>query len=161
NKADAPASGKRRELLDYGVDYSADVDTTNALLYAFKGLTGLFPGTFHHYPYYYKVREYNDYESRDLWEYDLSLSPAQVAMLVAHIWELGSTYFDYYYLTENCSYHVLGALEAAAPELELLRHVKTPVIPVDTVKALYENQGLVRDVRYRPSIRTQFRKRIR
>ena len=24
-------------------------------------------------PYYYKVREYNDYESRDLWEYELEL----------------------------------------------------------------------------------------
>jgi hypothetical protein len=160
NKGAPGAAGRRPELLDYGVDYSATVDTGNALVYAFKGLTGLFPGLFNVYPYYYKVREYNDYESRDLWEYDLDLAPGQLAMLVAHLWELGSTYFDYYYLSENCSYHVLGALEVADPGLRLLDKVGTPVIPVDTVKALFENEGLVRGVRFRPSLRTQFRRRV-
>ncbi|HEU4405078.1 MAG TPA: DUF4105 domain-containing protein [Polyangiaceae bacterium] len=160
NKGDPGAEGRRLQLLDYGVDYSATVDTPNALLYAVKGLTGLFPGVFNLYPYYYKVREYNDYESRDLWEYDLDLSPPQVAVLVAHLWELGSTYFDYYYLTENCSYHVLGALEVADPRLRLLDKVGTPVVPVDTIKALLANEGLVHRVRFRPSLRTQFRKRI-
>lgn len=160
NKGDAGADGRRRQLLDYGVDYSATVDTGNAFIYAVKGLTGLFPGVFNLYPYYYKVREYNDYESRDLWEYDLDLNQAQVTTLVAHLWELGSTYFDYYYLTENCSYHVLGALEVADPRLHLLDKVGTPVVPIDTIKALFANEGLVRSVRFRPSLRTQFRKRV-
>ena len=44
------AVGERRELLDYGIDFSADVDTGNAVLYALKGLTGLFPGTFKRIP---------------------------------------------------------------------------------------------------------------
>ncbi len=121
-----------------------------------KGLTGLFRGTWNHYPYFYKVREYADYESRDLWEYDLDLSPRETSMLVAHLWELGSTWFDYYYLTKNCSYGVLAALEAAAPRLDLLPHVGPIVIPADTVKALYANPGLVRAVHFRPSIRNQF-----
>lgn len=150
----------RRELLDSSVDFSATPDTHNPVLYAVKGLTGMFPGTFHLMPYYYKVREYNDYESRDLWEYELSLTPAQLAMLVAHLFELGSTWFDYYYADENCSYHVLAALEAAAPELQLLDGLKLPVVPGDTVKALYANPGLVKEVRYRPSAWTQFRARI-
>jgi hypothetical protein len=152
-------SPAQRELLDYGVDYSAEADTANPLLYAFKGLTGLFVGTFKLYPYYYKVREYNDYESRDLWEYDLNLTNAEVVMLAAHLYELGSTHFDYFYLDENCSYHILGALEAASPRLHLLDHIKVPVVPADTVKALYFNPGLVKDVRYRPSAMTQFRAR--
>jgi hypothetical protein len=160
NKGAPGAEGRRLQLLDYGVDYSATVDTPNAFVYAVKGLTGLFPGVFNLYPYYFKVREYNDYESRDLWEYDLDLSPAQVATLVAHLWELGSTYFDYYYLTENCSYHVLGALEVADPRLRLLDKVGTPVVPIDTIKALFANEGLVRSVRFRPSLRTQFRHRV-
>jgi hypothetical protein len=153
-------SREKRELLDYGVDYSAEADTGNPIIYAFKGLTGLFKGTYKVYPYYYKVREYNDYESRDLWEYDLNLTDAEVVMLAAHLYELGSTYFDYFYLDENCSYHILGALEAAAPRLQLLSHIKVPVVPADTVKALYANPGLVKDVRYRPSAMTQFRARI-
>lgn len=153
-------ASERQQLLDNGVDYSATVDTGNALVYGLKGLTGMFPGTFHVYPYYYKVREYNDYESRDLWEYDLALSKKQLVMLVAHLWELGSTYFDYFYLTENCSYHVLGALEAAAPEVELMKHLRGIVIPADTVRALYKNPGLVGHVRFRPALRKQFRVRV-
>ncbi len=156
NKAEEARPGKSFELLDYGVDYSATVDTKNALLYAFKGLLGLFHGVFLHYAYYYKVREYADAESRDLWEYDLDLTPAEVAMLAGHVWELGGTWFDYWYLDENCSYHILGALEAAAPRFSLLEHVGAVVLPSDTVKALFRNPGLVRAVHYRPSIRTQF-----
>ncbi len=149
--------GKAFELLDYGVDYSATVTTNNVLLYAFQGLFGLFEGHWNHMAYYYKVRQYADAESRDLWEYDLALTSGEVAMLTAHLWELGGTYLDYWYLDENCSYHVLGALEAAAPRLSLLDHVgRFVVLPSDTVKALFENSGLVRRVQYRPSIRTQF-----
>ena len=132
------------------------------MVYAFKGLFGLFEGSFKHYPYYYKVREYAEYESRDLWEYDLALSPGEVAMLVAHLWELGGTRFDYWYLDENCSYHVLGALEAAAPRLELISHIgRVVVLPSDTVKALFLNEGLVRQVQYRPSLRRQLASRLR
>lgn len=161
DQAGVARAGRDAELLDYGVDYSARVDTGNALLYAFKGLFGLFEGRFNHYPYYYKVREYAEYEFRDLWEYDLALTPGEVAMLVGHLWELGGTRFDYWYLDENCSYHVLGALEAAAPRLELLSHVgKLVVLPSDTVKALFRNEGLVRDVQYRPSLRRQLDARI-
>jgi hypothetical protein len=149
------ASGEASDLLDYGVDFSASVDTNSAVVYAIKGLTGLFPGIFSQVPFYEKVREYNDYESRDLWEYELSLRPEELDTFVAHLWELGSTYFAYYYLSENCSYHVLGLLEAASPRLELLRYVGYPVIPADTVKALYRNAGLVKKVHYRPSNRAQ------
>jgi hypothetical protein len=153
----ASTDAERAELLDYGVDYSAAAATKNPILYMVKGLLGGFRGNFNHLAYYYKVREYGDAESRDLWEYELDLAPAEVTRLVDHLWELGSTWFDYWYLDENCSYHVLGALEAAAPRLRLLAHVgPNVVLPSDTVKALYRNPGLVRRVEYRPSIRTQF-----
>ena len=160
NKAARKDEREGRELLDYGVDYAAIVDTQNALLYAFKGLFGMFPGSFSKMPFYYKVREYNDFESRDLWEYDLDLSPDQVQMLVAHLWELGSTFFRYFYLSENCSYHILGALEVVDPKLELTSRLGWPVIPADTVRALLQNRGLVKALHYRPSNRTQFKHRI-
>jgi hypothetical protein len=152
--------GERVELVDQGIDYAASVDTKNALLYALKGLLGFFPGEFSARPYFYKVREYADFESRDLFEYQLDLPPEAVALLVAHLWELGSTWFDYYYLTENCSYHILGALEAADPRLDLLDHAGKVTIPADTVKALYRNPGLVKEVRYRPSARTTLEARV-
>ncbi|MCA9645082.1 MAG: DUF4105 domain-containing protein, partial [Myxococcales bacterium] len=149
-----------QDLLDYGIDYSANVDTNNSFIYAFKGLTGMFPGTFRRLPYYYKVREYNDFESRDMWEYELNFSQAELDMMLAHIWELGSNYFDYFYLTENCSYHILAILEVARPSADLLSKLGWPVIPADTIKALFKEGGLVRSVHFRPSNRTQFRARL-
>src|SRR5882672_7305951 len=81
-------------------------------------------------------------------------------MLAAHIWELGSTFFRYYYLTANCSYQILGLLEVARPSLSLLGSLHTPVLPADTVKAVADVPGLVKSVRFRPSLRTQFRSRL-
>lgn len=160
DQAPEARSGKRFELLDYGVDYSATVDTSNAIAYAFKGLFGLFRGEYKAYAYYYKVREYGDAESRDLWEYDLALAPEEVALLAAHVWELGGTSLQYWYLDANCSYQVLTALEAAAPRLRLVEHVgRYVVLPSDSVQALFRNPGLVRAVHYRPSTRTQFEAR--
>ncbi|HUJ60954.1 MAG TPA: DUF4105 domain-containing protein [Kofleriaceae bacterium] len=151
---------ERRELLDFGIEFSADPDTTFAPLYAIKGMVGAFPGTFRRVPYYFKVRQYNDFESRDLWEYKLALTDDEREMLIAHTWELGSTYFDYFYLTENCSYHILGLIEAAVPRVHLLDNLHWPVIPADAVKALFDNPGFVASVTYRPSSRTKFRHEI-
>jgi hypothetical protein len=161
NKQATGAGAERRQLLDTGVNYSAEVDTGNAVLYALKGMTGMFRGTFQRMPYYYKVREYNDYESRDLWEYELALDDAELTMLVLHLWEVAGTYFDYFYMSENCSFHILSALEVARPTMELVDRVKWPVIPADTIKALVAEPGLVSGVAFRPSLRSQFRARVR
>jgi hypothetical protein len=154
-KEEFASGGERLDLIDQAVDFAATADASNAILYAFEGLFGFFRGEFSARPYFYKVREYADYESRDLWEYELSLDQRHVAMLVAHLWELGQTWFDYYYVTENGSYHILGALEAADPDLELLAHLGPATLPADSVKALFANPGLVRAVRFRPSARAQ------
>ena len=148
--------GKGAELLDTGISFGATVTTDNALLYAFMGIVGLFKGEFISIPYFYKVREYNDFESRDLWSYELNLSQLQLQELVAHLWELGHTYFDYYYFTENCSYLLLTILEVLNPEWELVSQLPPWVIPAETVKAVNRIPGLVKDVQYRPSMRKNF-----
>jgi hypothetical protein len=159
NKAPAQ-DGKRFELLDYGINYAAEADSDNAIVYAFRGLFGFFQGRFTSIPYYFKVREYNNAESRDLWEYELNVTPAQVEMFIAHMWELGPTYFDYWYLTENCSYHMLTALEAAAPEVDVVSRLKKWIIPSDTIKVVWNRPNLVKSFHYRPSVRTEFFHRV-
>lgn len=153
--------GQRHELLDYGINYAAEADSGNALIYAFKGLFGFFPGRFTSVPYYFKVREYNNAESRDLWEYEINLNAEKVEMLIAHIWELGPVYIDYWYLTENCSYHMLTALEAADPEIDVTSKVKKWVIPSDTIQDVWNTPGLVKTFHYRPSVRTEFFYRLK
>jgi len=152
--------GERVELLDHGINYAASMTTSNPLLYSLYGMIGAFKGTFTSVPFYFKVREYNDFESRDLWSYDLVLTQPELDMLVAHIWELGFTYYDYFYFTQNCSFHMFTTLEAAAPRLHLTDRLPFYVIPSDTIRKLVEEPGLVSAVHYRPSNRAQFEKRL-
>src|SRR5262249_47537065 len=105
------AYGSAPSLLDYTINFGADPWTTNGILYAILGLTGGFDGKFSTMPYYMKVQEYNNLEHRDIWEYHLNLDERQVARLLMHAWELGSTTFDYFFLTENCSYQLLTLIE--------------------------------------------------
>lgn len=142
-------------LLDYVVNYSADTATRSGIIFAAKGLFGGYPGRFSTTPFYIKVQEYTNLESRDLWEYHLSFSAAQLDRLVMHLWELGSTHFDYYFLSENCSYQLLPLLEIADPSLHLTDALRPWVIPIDTVRLLLEQPGLVRHITYRPSHMTK------
>jgi hypothetical protein len=156
-----PAGALRpSEQLDFGVDYVATTDTKNPLYYAFKGLAGLFPGTFRFHSYETKIREYGNLEARDLWEYDLALTEREVTLLALHLWELAATHIDYFYLTKNCSYQVLAAVEAAVPRIDLISNLNAIVLPKDTIKALFTVPGLVVGVHYRPSLQSQFRGQI-
>ena len=145
------------DVRDHGIDYTAVTDTTNPFLYAFKGLAGLFPGTFRFRTYDAMLRDYGGYEARDIWEYDLALTPGELELLVMHLWELAKTTINYFYLTENCSYQIIAALDASAPRLHLVENVKIDVMPLDTVKAVYDTPGLVRSIVFRPSGRSLFR----
>src|SRR6185369_15758724 len=63
-------------------------------------------------------------------------------------------------LTQNCSYHMMTLIEAAAPRVSLVDRLPFWVIPTDTVKATYSEPDLVRQVHFRPSIHTQFKARL-
>lgn len=161
-RVDSKRTGGDKKLLNYGANYAAKPDTENAVLYALKGLVGLFQGQFTIFPYYTKVQEYNNWESRDLWEYELDFTADQLDYLLRHLWELGGTFFQYYYFQENCSYHILSLLEVANPDLHLRDGFFFSVIPADTVKAMVAEEGLVNKVVYRPAVLSQLnQKRLR
>ena len=138
-------------LLDYAVNYAARADTANGILFAVDGLAGVFPGRYSAMPYYLKVQEYSNLESRDLWEYRLNLSSAALGRLMDHIWEMRSASFPYYFFNRNCSYELLPLLDAADPGLNLTRGWPLYVIPPDTVRTLESRPGLVAERTYRPS----------
>lgn len=144
--------GSGDRLLDYGVNYAANPTTKNALFYTILGLTGGFKGVFSNLPYFLKVEEYNNVESRDLWEYDLAFTPEQIEDLMAHLWDLGHVEVSYYYLSQNCSYMILTILDAANPELHLADQFKLSVIPIDTIRAVAAAPQLVSRVKLRPSL---------
>lgn len=159
-RIDKKREGGNGNLLDYGINYSVVQDSTNPLVYSFKGLFGLSPGIFSIFPYYTKVQEYSNWESRDIWEYELDFNPEQMEYLLLHLWELGGNYFDYYYFQENCAYHLLALLEIANPNLRLREQFTFSVIPTDTIKAVMNSEGLVSRVVYRPSLLNQMKNKI-
>ena len=146
------ATGEGNPLLDYIVNFAADVTTTNGFVYALKGTTGGFAGRFFVMPYYVKVQEYSNIESRDLWEYELALTRPQIERLVAHAWETRNTYFSYYFFTRNCSYQLLALLEVAVPELHLVDGFWMRAIPADTVRVVLRQPSLVVRQTARPAI---------
>jgi hypothetical protein len=138
-------------ILAYVINYAADADTDNPALYAIRGVIGSFKGYFATMPYYIKIQEYSDMENRDIWEYRLNFNEAKVRRLLLHAWALGNTWFDYYYFKENCSYHLLTLLEIADSTLHLTDHFWAWTIPVDTVRLIAEQPGLVAETTFRPS----------
>ncbi len=148
-------TGQGNKLIDYIVNFAADADTANGLSYAVKGLFGGFNGLFYVMPYYMKIQEYSNLENRDLWEYPLSLSSEQSERLVAHTWEARTTWFNYYFATENCSYFILELLEVANPDLHLTSQMHGPVVPVETLRAVLSVPGLVEGRSVRPSLREE------
>lgn len=138
-------------LLDYTVNYSAVTNTKNGMLFAAKGLLGGYRGRFSTEPYYVKIQKYNNMESRDLWEYKLNLTQAQIDYMVKHLWELGGTSMTYFFFNKNCSYQLLPLLDMARPELQLSRRFRFRAIPLDTLKVVIDTPGLVTDRHLRPS----------
>lgn len=145
------------DLLDMGVNYAGQMTSDNPFVYTVLGLTGGFKGVYSAIPYFYKVREYNDHESRDLWVYDLNLTAEQHQRMIDHLWEVGNTYFYYYYFTENCSYNLLTLLEVANFDLELVKQLPSYyTIPSHTIRALHSSKGLIKKVTVKPSSRKKF-----
>lgn len=149
----------RSPLLSYAINYAANGNEAEGLAFAIKGLTGLYEGQFTNSPYYLRIRDYNDLENRDIWEYDLNLSPPEMNRLLAHAWELGPTRFDYFFFDENCSYHLLALLDAARPGLNLTDGFTWKAIPIDTVRAVTNTPGLLKATHYRASNSTELRYR--
>jgi hypothetical protein len=158
-RVDAKDQNEKTRLLAYAINYAANTNETNGIAFAINGLFGGYPGTFSMMPYYLKVREYSDMENRDVWEYELNLSPGEIDVVLMHVWELGPIYFDYYFFDENCSYYLLELLEVARPDLDLTSEFKWWAIPSDTVREVVK-KGLVRKTVYRPSNATVIRYRL-
>ena len=142
------------KLLSHAVNYSATTgdDKENGAVFAIKGLFGGYRGIYSLLPYYDKLKEYSDTEQRDIWEYELNLSEAEVRRMLLHVWELSQSYSWYYFFDENCSYNMLWLIEIARPSVHLREKFFYQVLPINTVFAL-EEAGLVAQKYYRPSKR--------
>lgn len=150
-RIDARDQDERTRLLAYTINFAAVTEETNGLLFAVNGLFGGYPGSFSILPYYMKVREYSHLENRDIWEYELDFNREEIERVLQHAWELGPTWFQYFFFDENCSYHLLALLQVARPELDLVAPFSWWALPIDTVREAAQRAGLLTRATYRPS----------
>ena len=160
-RVDAGNDDGGEDLLGWAVDFTAKAGGEFLPLYMAKGVFGFYPGLFGVRPYYQQLKRYADWENRDIWEYRLNVDQAGLDLLLMHLWELRDIEFPYYFFTKNCSYELLRLLEIAIDDLDARAAFSAYVIPVDTVRVIADEPGLVEDVRYRPSPETSLRARLR
>ena len=160
-RVDAKDQDEHTRLLAYAINFAANTNESNGLMFAVNGLFGGYPGAFSILPYYVKVREYSDFENRDLWEYQLNLLPEEMDRVLMHAWELGSTYFQYFFFDENCSYQLLSLLQVARPELDFTNQFQWWAIPADTLRVVTKQENIIQKVVYRPSSATTAKYRLK
>jgi hypothetical protein len=152
---------KKNDLLDYSVAFSAVPEKEDlGLIFAFKGFFGGYKGLFEVTKYYTKVNEYNNGESRDLIEYNLNMTPAELDRMINHLWEMyQTTYFDYYFADENCSAVLADLLAVAYKDDDRVNaHGRWYYLPGEMVKHFMSLEGRVKSTHYRASLKKQIAK---
>lgn len=137
-------------LISNAVNYAAQTEETNGLIFAYKGIFGGYKGQYSILPYYKKIKEYSNLEQRDIWEYDLNLEENEVFKMALHSYELKDSFSFYHFFLENCSYNLLWLFEIAREDLDLVKKFKVKAVPLDTIKIL-TSYNLIKNSNFRYS----------
>lgn len=143
------------------VGYGADVSAhDNPVLYAAKGLFGGYVAFYSQDDFYTQNFHYGSNQLRDMWEYELEMSPETVYRTSLRIWELFGEAFEYYFLNQNCAYFIVDPLhkELGVAFLPGYLPYSVPKHGIEEISRLRTKEGkpLVRDVQYLPSLQTVF-----
>lgn len=147
-------------LLGYAANYSADAGGAGPLRYVVDGIFGGFLGIFTMDPYFTKVFEYRDNEDRDLWEYEINFTPAEVDLFLNHLWEIGHAQIKYYFFDRNCSFEAIRLLDVAKPEWNLKERMPVWIVPGETVRVFAATPNALRKVDFRPSLMRLLRQKL-
>ncbi len=145
-------------LTDYTVNFGAKVDGLNIFHVIFYGLTGNFKGVYSIVQFNDNMRKYAYLDKREQWLFPLALSEEEKNRVVDHIWELRPTFFYYYFLSENCAYHIRSLLEASIPNLDIRSGILTT--PPGLLREMESRSTLIKDTVFVPSIKTELIHRI-
>ncbi len=154
-------SEKIEEFSQMTFNFAADIpENIGGFDYAFKGLTGGFPGVISISPYFQRLYQYTDMENRDLWEYRLNLSQSEMNLLTDYVWEIrNQVEFEYYYLNENCASLLLWVLKAVKPEINITTSNKI-FVPPSEITQVASRENLVSTVVYHPALLKRLNSKI-
>ncbi|MDD9919832.1 MAG: DUF4105 domain-containing protein [Alphaproteobacteria bacterium] len=149
-----------QKALDASLNYGADVtDSEGSPFYILNGLTGGYQANYKRNNNFIHSHHYTNTQIRDLWEYKLSLTPAQIRYIVEHSWELRNAQFSYYFLNDNCAHRIIKLVEMATGK-NLSKTHGFWLLPVQLTQHL-QQQGLIGEETYIPSLKTTFTEKYR
>lgn len=122
----------------------------NFALYAVKSMTGLYPNDITIDPYPEKLAYYLQGDERDVWQYPLQLSHAEIQQIMRHVWETKDLGLPYYFTTDNCASEILRYIDIVRPEGSLLSQLPYVVVPSDVVRLLTD-EALITEQIYLPA----------
>jgi hypothetical protein len=152
-------------LQDSSLNFGAiNTQDDNAFLYITKGLFGGYEASFSHIQYYFHNHNYGENEQRDMWEYELNLRPEDVAILVAHAWELLGKKYTYYFLKENCAYR-MAELFNIIEGIDISNKNTAWTIPQSLLQTVwstkYKGNSLVKRIKKHPSRQSRLYSKFR
>lgn len=128
----------QNEKREHSISFFTRMDDVNPLqLIAQSFVTGK-KGFYVLGPFSETVEYYLRSEGRNLWEYELKLSPGQLEFLRLYLFELKHTEFKYYFHVFNCATLIQGIIAAIYPEVKTAGHLW--VTPLDVVKTLHKHE---------------------
>ena len=163
-KNNAGSDAFASDLLNNSMNFGAAVaDTENPVVYILKGLLGGYQATYSASHFYRYNLNYAEAELRDLWDYELNVSPDQAYLLSAHNWELLNTAYTYYFTHRNCAYHIGRTLELVTDE-PLMSRYEPFVFPIAVVQRLaastINGEPAVTNIRHIESRQSRFRRKF-
>ncbi len=154
----------RSRLRDISINYGAiDAQQDDPVSYIFKGVFGGYDGGFSESEYFMLENNYAENEFRDIWEYQLALTPAERTLITAHVREVLGRRYTYYFFRKNCAYRIAELLEISDP-LQFIPAYRPWTIPQSVLGQLEQQRPdgspLLQATHYWPSRQARFYRRL-
>jgi hypothetical protein len=156
----APQAGMS-DLQQLSINYGALLtDHDDPLTYMAKGVFGGYEGGFSEIDYYHHRQQYGEVELRDLWEYQLNLSPDEAALVAAHAWEVLGRKYQYYFFKRNCAFRMAEIVQVI-DGVDILPQNRPWTIPQSVLRRAAselrsDGRPLVKAVSYQPSRQSRY-----
>lgn len=147
--------------LNSSISYGANItDSESSPLYVANGLFGGYEARYRRNNHFLHTHNYTNNQIRDVWEYELILTPQQIKFISEIIWELNNARFKYYFLNDNCAHRVAKILELAM-EINITKSHGFWLLPMQVVRNLdkeskKQNPGFIKQETYHPSLKRVF-----
>jgi hypothetical protein len=116
------------------IHFSADSKGEKGINYVVKGLSGGVRGYYVRDPFFKKANEYLVVEQRAIHLLKIELTAEQMENLALHLYELRKAELKYYFIDENCAFHLADLINVADPTQDLRFLSNQPVLPIDVVR---------------------------